>query len=228
MCTVTEDQTKTESKRRPLTSFCFVRFWKFLFVPVCRHPALASWYSAWEIGEIAASPPAAHQSSSPAATKSSRRARLSPARQSRLNQACRSIIRQVCQPIICPGHRLWLSQAAPKSSSLGRYEVSLPIVALSSPPATAHSSLPVDHQSRSPAACQSSSTAATKLSPPVVAHSSLPVDHQSSLSADHLKSSLPAAPTSGPLAAAHFSSRVSSSIVTARSAVNVALVSRHP
>ncbi len=119
----------------------------------------------------------------------------------------------------CPGHRLWLSQAAPKSSSLGRYEVSPPIVALSSPPATAHSSLPVDHQSRSPAACQSSSTAATKLSPPIVAHSSLPVDHQSSLSADHLKSSLPAAPTSGPLAAAHFSSRVSSSIVTARSAV---------
>ncbi len=74
----------------------------------------------------------------------------------------------------------------------GRYEVSPPIVALSSPPAAAHLSLPVTHQS-------SSSTVAIP--------SPLAIRQPSSRAAAH--SSLPAAMTSRQLAAAHFTPQFS-------------------
>ncbi len=69
-CCVHRDRRPDQkSKRRPLTSFCFVCFWKsFVLVPVClsrgkevatRPSALAHVKSAWEFGGIAASPLAA-------------------------------------------------------------------------------------------------------------------------------------------------------------------------
>ncbi len=67
VCTVTEDQTTSNCKRRPFTPFCFP-FWKsFYFVPVFMYvcpaawksplviPAIAHCKSAWEFGGIAAS-----------------------------------------------------------------------------------------------------------------------------------------------------------------------------
>ncbi len=92
VCTVTEDQTYTVSGAHSPRFFFFESF--FVFCLLCfprglevatRHPTLASCYSAWEFGGIAASAAsAAHLSSSPATTKSARRLRLT--------QACRSII----------------------------------------------------------------------------------------------------------------------------------------
>ncbi len=83
VCTVTEDQTKY-SKRRPFTSFCFLFFEKFFFVPqfcVCPAawksplviPAIAHCKSAWEVGGIAAS--AASHLASLAASPHARRSR---------------------------------------------------------------------------------------------------------------------------------------------------------
>ncbi len=206
-CCVHRDRRpdQTESKRRPLTSFCFVRFCSFLFVPVCfprglevaaRHPALASCYSVWEFGRIAASaaspldasqsnspaihlssppvaanpsPPAAHQSSSPAATK------LSPP------AAAHSSLPVDQQSTLSADHLSSLPAAAipsplaaPQSSSSGTHQSSLPAVHLSSPPAVAIPSPPATHQSSSQTAPKSSLQAAVCSKPPAAAPSSPP------------------------------------------------------
>ncbi len=93
----------------------------------------------------------------------------------------------------------------------GRYEVSPPIVALSSPPAAAHLSLPVTHQSSSSAARRSSLPAVHLSSPPAVAVQSAgcgypgrrslkPASRSNVKPPDVAPSSLPAAMTSRQLA----------------------------
>ncbi len=90
-CVHRDRRPDLNSKQRPFTSFCFVRFLKsfYLFLCLClsrgkevaaRNPAIAHCETAWEFGGIAASPLAAMPSCPPIARDIRRRRCLSQAR----------------------------------------------------------------------------------------------------------------------------------------------------